>query len=81
MGESNFSITYLTNYIQNNISASSKHFFLMVMKGFPGGQDCAPNAGGACSIPGQGTRFHMPQLRVCLLQLKIPHATATTEDP
>ena len=53
----------------------------MVMKGFPGGQDCAPNAGSACSIPGQGARPHMPQLRVCLLQLKIPHATVKTEDP
>ena len=53
----------------------------MVMKGFPGGQDCASNAGGASSIPGQGTRPHMPQLRVCLWQLKIPRATAKTEDP
>ena len=34
-----------------------------------------PNAGGLGSIPGQGTRSHMPQLRVCMLQLKIPHAT------
>ncbi|TEA39003.1 hypothetical protein DBR06_SOUSAS1710095, partial [Sousa chinensis] len=34
----------------------------------------APNAGGPGSISGQGTRSHMPQLRVCMLQLKIPHA-------
>ena len=33
-----------------------------------------PNAGGLGSL-GQGTRSHMPQLRVCMLQLKIPHAT------
>ncbi|TEA30236.1 hypothetical protein DBR06_SOUSAS12710011, partial [Sousa chinensis] len=35
-----------------------------------------PNAGGPGSIPGQGTRSHMPQRRACMLQLKIPH-TAT----
>ena len=35
---------------------------------------CAPNAGGLGSIPGQGTRSHMPQL-------KILHATMKTEDP
>ena len=29
-----------------------------------------PNAGGLGSIPSQGTRSHMPQLRVCMLQLK-----------
>ena len=31
---------------------------------------------GTGSIPGQGTRSHMPQLRVHVLQLKILHATA-----
>ncbi|TEA36880.1 hypothetical protein DBR06_SOUSAS32310013, partial [Sousa chinensis] len=35
----------------------------------------APNAGGLGSIPGQGTRSHMSQLRVRMPQLKIPHAT------
>ena len=34
-----------------------------------------PNAGGPGSIPAQGTRPHMPQLRVRMPQLKIPHAT------
>ncbi|TEA33101.1 hypothetical protein DBR06_SOUSAS18610013, partial [Sousa chinensis] len=34
-----------------------------------------PNAGGPGSISGQGTRSHMLQLRVRMLQLKIPHAT------
>ena len=29
---------------------------------------CIPNAGGLGSIPGQGTRSHMPQLKVCILQ-------------
>ena len=41
----------------------------------------APNAGGPGSIPGQGTRSHMPQLKIphaatkkrfCMLQLKDP---------
>ena len=35
-----------------------------------------PNAGDPGSIPGQGTRSHMPQLRVCMLQLKTPHAAS-----
>ena len=37
---------------------------------FPGGpvaKPQAPNAGGLGSIPGQGTRFHIPQLRVLML--------------
>ena len=52
----------------------------------------SPNAGNLHSIPGQGSRFHMLQLksshvqlrilmlqlRIRLLQLKIPHATAKT---
>ena len=33
----------------------------------------APNAGGPGSTPGQGTRFHTPQLRLL-------HATVETED-
>ena len=37
----------------------------------------APSAGGLGSIPGRGTRSHKPQLRVWLLQLKIPHAATT----
>ena len=35
---------------------------------------CAPNTGDPGSIPGRGTRARMPQLRVCLLQLR-PGAT------
>ena len=35
----------------------------------------APNAGGPGSLPGQGTRSHMTQLRVRTPQLKIPRAT------
>ena len=36
---------------------------------------CAPSAGGLGSIPGQGTRSHMPQLRIRMPQLKILHVT------
>ena len=35
---------------------------------------CVPKAAGMGSIPGQGTRSHRPQLRICQLWLKIPHA-------
>ena len=37
----------------------------------------APNAGGPSLIPGQGTRSHIPQLRVRMLQLKTPQPTGT----
>ena len=33
-----------------------------------------PNAGGLGSIPGQGTRSHMPQLKIPYAATKIPHA-------
>ncbi|TEA35208.1 hypothetical protein DBR06_SOUSAS2810076, partial [Sousa chinensis] len=36
----------------------------------------APNAGGPGSIPGLGTRSHMPQLRAHMPQLKILHVAA-----
>ncbi|TEA33728.1 hypothetical protein DBR06_SOUSAS12810084, partial [Sousa chinensis] len=39
----------------------------------------APNAGGPGSIPGQGTRSHMPQLRVCMPRQK--DHTCHNEDP
>ena len=39
---------------------------------------CPPNAGGLGLIPGQETRSHMPQLRVCMPQLHILHATTKT---
>ena len=40
---------------------------------------CAPNAGGLGSIPGQGTRSHMLQLRVFRRELKTQHATTETQ--
>ena len=36
---------------------------------------CTPNATGLGPIPGQGTRSHLPQLRVSMPQLKSLHAT------
>ena len=41
----------------------------------------APNAEGLGSIPGQGTRSDMPQLRVHIPQLKVPHTATRMEDP
>ena len=38
----------------------------------------APNARGLGSSPGQGTRSHMPQPRVCMSQLKILKTTTKT---
>ena len=39
----------------------------------------APNVGALGSIPGQGTRSHLPQLRVRMLQLKIPRAATKNQ--
>ena len=39
---------------------------------------CTPKAGGLGSIPGQGTRSHMLQLRFHMLQLKILCAPTKT---
>ena len=48
---------------------------------FPGGlvaETPHSQCRGPGSIPGQGTRPHMPKLRVCMLQLKISHAAIET---
>ena len=37
---------------------------------------CTPNAGGLGSIPGQGTRSHMPQLKISHVATKVPSPTA-----
>ena len=39
----------------------------------------APNPGGLSSIPGQGTRSHLLQLRVRVPQLRILHVTTKTQ--
>ena len=39
---------------------------------------CTPSAGGLAWIPGQGTRSHVPQLSIYMLQLKIPRAATET---
>ena len=47
---------------------------------FPGGPEAkTPSSqwGGLGSISGQGTRSHMPQLRLHMLHLKIQHAAET----
>lgn len=41
----------------------------------------APSAAGLGSIPDRGTRSCKPQLRIYMLQLKIPHALTKTESP
>ena len=41
----------------------------------------APNARSLASTPGGGTRTHKPQLRVCMLQLKILHISMKIEAP
>ena len=40
-----------------------------------------PNAGGLGLIPSPGTRSHMPQLSVCMLQQKDLHDAIKIEDP
>ena len=53
----------------------------MRFRDVPGGSTAkthATNSGGQGSIPGQGTGFHMLQLRVYMSQLKSPCATAKT---
>ena len=42
---------------------------------------CALNAKEPGSIPDEGTRSHMLQMRLNMLQLKIPHAPRKIEDP
>ena len=39
----------------------------------------APIAGGPGSIPDQGTRSHLPQLRVHMLKLRFPHTATKTQ--
>ena len=48
---------------------------------FPGGsvaKTLHSLCGGPGVTPGQETRFHMPQLRVCVVELSILHATTKT---
>ena len=47
------------------------------MRGFPWWS----SAGGLGSIPGQGTRSHVPQLKVHMLQLQSSRAAMKTEIP
>ena len=40
---------------------------------------CTPSAGASCSIPSQGTRSHIPQLRVRKPELKDPEYMIKTQ--
>ena len=40
-----------------------------------------PNTEGPGSVPGQGTRSHMSQLRVCAPQLRVHVPQLKTQDP
>ena len=48
---------------------------------FPGGPVAMTPYFQCRGLPGQGTRSHMPQIRVCLPQRKILHAAKEIEDP
>ena len=55
-------------------------FEMKETKDFPGGPVAkTPRSKGLGSVPGQGTRSHVVQLGVCMLQLKIPWATTETQ--
>ena len=40
---------------------------------------CTPNAGGPGSVPGQGIRYHMPQLKILYASVEIRDASCQTE--
>lgn len=56
-------------------------FLLRIHGGFRGGPEaktlCSQYTGWG-SVPGWGARFHMPQIRVSMSQLKIPNAATRT---
>ena len=78
-------VSPLCHFFLSSIFKSGEWGTFMVV---PWLRPCAPTAGGLGSIPGQGTRSHMPQLeeslccnqRSCMLQWrsKIPCAAAKT---
>ena len=45
---------------------------------YPGGPG-AKDSWGLCSIPGQGTRAHMPRLKISHATVKITHASTKTQ--
>ena len=65
--EQSWTPPYLTLYVKIN------------SRGFPGGLSSSSTAGDRGSIPGQGTRFHMPQLGVSQLQLRSKILSVTTK--
>ena len=73
-------ISILRKNQDSNLSVSGcfrLSIYTHIYRDFPGGSVAktpASNAGGLSSIPGQGTRSHMMQVRVRILQLKMPSA-------
>ena len=65
-----FSLPLLCSTLQDSVRTS------LVVQGL---RLLAPNAGGLGLSPGQGTRSHVTQLRVCMLQLKIWHVSTKTQ--
>ena len=57
---------------------SRKYVILGISLGVQWLRLSSPSAGGPGLIPGQGTRSHLLQLRIHILQLEILHATAKT---
>ena len=71
--------------VRSRVFASSERYFPNSLNNqpqdFPGGPEAKTTCfqrRGQGSIPGQGTRSHKLQLRVCLLKLKILPATTKT---
>ena len=54
---------------------------MVELPGGPVAKTLPSNAGGPGSIPGQRTSSLIPQLRVCMPQLKILHAEVRIADP
>ena len=76
VGHLKFIQCYMSNIFQLKVGVHGTFLVVHLLR------LCAPKAGGLSSIPGQGTRSHMPQLRVYMLHLgvwmqplKIPHTT------
>ena len=76
---------YLPFAVRSRIFASSERYLPNSLNNqpqdFPGGPEAKTTCfqrRGQGSIPGQGTRSHKLQLRVCLLKLKILPATTKT---
>ena len=80
-GKSQLGLFYSCHVVDMNLQlqilmVSQSQFLALVVQWL---KLCAPSSGCLGSIPGRETRFHILQLRVLMLQLKILSATAETE--